>query len=159
MPKAEITPSTGYQHARGRDPQFEAVVVLRQLARSTAELAADPSAAPHPDHELLGLCDQIATLRWQAAEALAAWNAAPVQSQAYRDAQDDIKRTARGLRGPMRRAGILRATTAAGLYAKAIAVSKATDSALGLGKSLAQDLLACTELRAVLWPAATPGEG
>jgi hypothetical protein len=153
MPKAEITSITTGRRVPATDPQSDEMAVLREIARSAAELGVDPSAAPHPDHELLGLCDQIVMLRRQADAAYDAWWLTPFHSKERASADYDMKRANRALRPPLVRAGNLRATTAAGLYAKAVAVSKASDSAAKLGKSLALDLLASAELRAVLWPA------
>ena len=47
----------------------------------------------------------------------------------------------------------LKATTAAGIYAKAAAVRASKTGAADLAMSLAQDLLDCPGLRAALWPA------
>ncbi len=46
-----------------------------------------------------------------------------------------------------------RATTPAGIYAKATVVRASKTGAAGLAMSLAADLLACEELRKALWPA------
>jgi hypothetical protein len=158
MPTPEIVSVTAGKRVGARDPQSAALMLLREIARRAAEGGADPSAVVRPDHELLGLCDQIVMLRRQAEEALEALRAAPFRSQESRDASDSVKRIARALRRPVLRVGTLRATSAVGLYAKAVAVSKAGACAAKLGRSLAFDLLACIELRAVLWPA-VPGAG
>jgi hypothetical protein len=50
----------------------------------------------------------------------------------------------------------MKATTAAGIYAKAAVVRASKTGAADLAMSLAQDLLDCPGLRAALWPA---GEG
>jgi hypothetical protein len=47
----------------------------------------------------------------------------------------------------------MKATTAAGIYAKAAVVRASKTGAADLAMSLAEDLLACPGLRAALWPA------
>jgi hypothetical protein len=47
----------------------------------------------------------------------------------------------------------MKATTAAGIYAKAAVVRASKTGAADLAMSLAEDLLACPGLRATLWPA------
>lgn len=44
----------------------------------------------------------------------------------------------------------MRATTAPGIYVKALAISLSNATAVVLGNSLAEDLLACPELRPVI---------
>jgi hypothetical protein len=56
----------------------------------------------------------------------------------------------------LRRVGKLRATTPAGIYAKALLVRMAPSGAPKLAASLAEELVECKALRAVLWPS---GEG
>jgi hypothetical protein len=46
----------------------------------------------------------------------------------------------------------LRATTGAGIYAKALVVRSSVTGAAELAMSWAEDLVACSELRATLWP-------
>ena len=46
----------------------------------------------------------------------------------------------------------LRATTGGGIYAKALVVRSSVTGAAKLAMSLAEDLVACSELRATLWP-------
>jgi hypothetical protein len=43
--------------------------------------------------------------------------------------------------------------TKAGIYAKALVVKSSSTGAAKLAKTLAQDLIACRELRESLWPA------
>jgi hypothetical protein len=45
------------------------------------------------------------------------------------------------------------ALTPAGIYAKALIVKGSKGGAAGLAKTLAEDLIACRELRESLWPA------
>lgn len=135
-------------------PEQRSDAMLRQLASDAAHGAADPSAVAHPDHELLDLCDQIVMLRRQQNEILEEWQDAAVSTQTH---HENMKRNQVALRKPMLRAGKLHAKTAAGIYAKAVAVRSAGLTGASLGKSLAEDLLACTALRAVLWPAEKEG--
>ncbi len=53
----------------------------------------------------------------------------------------------------IRRAGKLRATTPAGIYAKAMVVHHSVSGATMLGVTLAEELLECPGLRSVLWAA------
>ena len=46
----------------------------------------------------------------------------------------------------------LHATTGGGIYAKALVVRSSVTGAAKLAMSLAEDLVACSELRATLWP-------
>jgi hypothetical protein len=47
----------------------------------------------------------------------------------------------------------IKATTAAGIYAKAMVCRASKTGAAGLAMSLAADLIACEDLRKTLWPA------
>lgn len=152
MPKATKRLTTGFREISPPDPNSEVVLTLRKLASSAARAGADPQEIAHPDHELLGLCDQIVMLRRREEEAWDLYRTAVFRSSVENTASAIIKTVRQDLRKPMLRAGKLRATTAAGIYAKAVAVRRSGDSAAVLGKSLAEDLLACPELRLVLWP-------
>jgi hypothetical protein len=50
----------------------------------------------------------------------------------------------------------LHATTGPGIFAKALVVRASVTGAAKLAMSLAEDLVACKELRATLWPAGVP---
>jgi len=57
----------------------------------------------------------------------------------------------------LRRVSKLKATTAAGLYAKALVCRSSASGSAVLAHSLAEDFLACEGLRSSLWPAAGGG--
>lgn len=79
-----------------------------------------------------------------------AHRAAAEQVTALTQARDDATRAFSHL---LRRAAKIAATTAAGIYAKALAVRSSHTGAATLAMSLANDLIACPGLRASLWPA------
>jgi hypothetical protein len=69
-------------------------------------------------------------------------------------ARQDYERAQRALCSPLLRVGKLRAVTPPGIFAKALVVQKVgTTAATALGRSLARDLLACSDLRKAIWPA------
>jgi hypothetical protein len=130
-----------------------------------AELSGDhlvTEGPVHPDHLLLGLCAAALDLVRQAGEADAkyrrkaprlfdAWTEADVAAnRAARDHQTALTTAATRL---IRRAHKLKATTPAGIYAKALLVRISLTGARELGRSLADDLIACDGLRHSLnWP-------
>lgn len=79
------------------------------------------------------------------------WTAADraADEQLMHTYHDGIKRAA----PPLRLVAKLPATTAAGIYAKAMVVRASATWAAGLAMLLAEDLVACEELRKMLWPA------
>jgi hypothetical protein len=152
IPTPTYTPgdfARAYEEMIHRRAEPDAMAILRMLASRAADGAADPQSVAHPDHELLDLCDQIVMLRRQENEILEEWQAAAISNETWRE---NTKRAQYALRKPLLRAGKLSATTAAGIYAKAVAVRCTGLTGVNLGKSLANDLLACTQLRSVLWP-------
>lgn len=133
----------------------DALALLRTLATRTAEHAADPQVVAHPDQELLDLCEVITTLRLRELELTERWHRVNVRdTENFRRARDDADSARRAVRRPLLRASKRRATTAAGIYAKAVAVHHIGVTATELGKSLAEDILACGELRRILWSTA-----
>ena len=172
MPTAEIIPITRARRAHASDPASsppstigratepmgsEAVAMLREIARSAAEVGADPSAPPIPDGELLSLCDQIVTCKRHVQQLWEAYRQEPRGTREinefWRQQIHDAELAGRPL---LVRAGKIRAAGPAGIYAKAMAVRHAGAQAGGLAKSLANDLLACAALRGILCPV-TPG--
>jgi hypothetical protein len=127
----------------------------------------------HPDHQLLDLCAEALHHRRLHDEARAVWtendrqrfsdcetqrrphftNAEAADSAAefnqFRAFDDAMRRV-------LFKAQKLKATTAAGIYAKALIVRSSRSGAMLLAMSLAEDLIACPGLRESLWPA---GEG
>ena len=123
-----------------------------------------------PDHQLLDLCAEALHYRRLHDEAHAAWRANYAQRladcarkpgrqlpAADRAASNAEQAQADGYVSAMRRvlfkAKKIKATTAAGIYAKALIVRSSKSGAPLLAMSLADDLIKCPGLRASLWPA------
>jgi hypothetical protein len=162
MPKAEIVCIRTGKPLHAAETQSAAAVPFRESEFSTLvgramETGADPSALVSPDHELLMLCDQIVMLKRDANGRLRELQDRTAPAPDDRLLYDRLKEAERLTRRPTLRAAKLRATTPAGIFAKAVAVRHMGISAMGLGKSLAEDLLASAELRAALWPAVETG--
>jgi hypothetical protein len=116
-----------------------------------------------PDHQLLELCGDVLHLlkeatRIRAAEK-AAWNAAPPSGPSKDRIEhyqreiaraNDLERRAKTMLFHVKK---LRATTAAGIYAKALIVRSSVTGAADLAMTLAEDLINCSGLRESLWPA------
>jgi hypothetical protein len=116
----------------------------------------------NPDYKLLDLCAEIGYRRKLADAASKRRSAAPwahwmcktpEQKLEYAEANAENESASKGYSHLLRQASKLQATTAAGIYAKAIAVRASKTGSQLLAMSLAEDLLACPGLRASLWPA------
>jgi hypothetical protein len=120
-------------------------------------LLAEGSA--HPDAALLDLCAEALHLMRQAARVEAEASALfgdgrrwdRQESDRLREDRERLVKRAKPLLSEIRKP---RATTGAGIYAKALVVRSSVTGAAKLAMSLAEDLVACTELRATLWPSA-----
>jgi hypothetical protein len=142
-----------------------AIDQMKALASKSADHLLLGDGPPHPDAALLDICAEIGYRR-KIAEAAAERHregfiplyarktAEDVAKQAAMDKERDGAETKYG--HLLRNAAKLKATTAAGIYAKAIAVRSSQTGARFLAMSMAEDLLACEGLRQSLWPA---GEG
>ena len=119
---------------------------------------------PHPDAALLDLCSEALHHLKEAEKVYRSRLPTPVHgSSSSADWQewhrDDGERMALyykhlGLaRRPMSRAKKVRATTPAGIYAKALCVQASRTGAAEFAVSLAEDLVNNPTLRASLWPA------
>lgn len=139
---------------RDGDVPPDVVAILRRLAKLSAEAGADPQASVAADLELLLVCDHIVALMRQLDEATAVWQRTPCQD--HHPKLEEMRRKKRALRPVLHRAMKCRASTPAGLFAKAVAVKRVGAGAAGLAVSLAQDLLNSPELRAAIWPPAEP---
>jgi hypothetical protein len=119
----------------------------------------------HADHVLLGLCAEALHHRRLCAELRKAKDALPApygnppataeqkrQRQEIGAQADDARNRAVQL---SRRAAKLKASTPAGIYAKALVVRSSQTAAAILAMSLAEDLIGAPVLRASLWPATT----
>jgi hypothetical protein len=142
-----------------------AIDQFRAIATQSGD-ALFTEGSVNPDQRLLDLCAEIGYHR-KIAKAAEERQRAGWVPLFQRETPDDIASHAalkkesvdadRAVSYLLREVSKIKATTAAGIYAKAVAVrSSKTGSAL-LGVSLAQDLLDCPGLRAILWPA-TEGE-
>jgi hypothetical protein len=147
-------------------PDFTgAIAQLRLLAATSADNALTEGPV-NADRQLLDLCaDALHSL----VHAERAQRAGVDALHSAHDSKDYQNRRAvwealgaeaesgvRNAKPMMYRIRKLKATTAAGIYAKAAVVRASKTGAADLAMSLAQDLLDCPGLRASLWPA---GEG
>jgi hypothetical protein len=130
-----------------------AIDQLKALAAHSGDRLLLADGPPNPDAALLDLCADIARQRKVADAALEKWRA-----NTRHDPRDPLYEEARvqehHLTVLLKRASKIQATTASGIYAKAIAVASSKGGAAGLGMTLAQDLIDNPTLRACLWPAA-----
>jgi hypothetical protein len=140
------------------DPSIaEALDILSRIAGRAMETGADPSALVSPDHNLLLCCDALVMLNRQRTQLQDRWRALPINhpDREKLDAECDVMK--RPIYKLLLRISKLEAQTASGIFAKAGAVSRSGYTAVGLGQSLARDLLNSPELRRVVWPAADRG--
>jgi hypothetical protein len=156
--------------AAGRDTPFGAdfsatIAQMKALVAQSADRELLGEGPPHPDAALLDICAEIGHQRKVAEAAFrhrlslppAHWmSKTPAEALQITTAQMDDKAAEKKYGHLLRNAAKLKATTPAGIYAKAIAVRSSKTGARFLAVSMAEDLLACTALRASLWPA---GEG
>jgi hypothetical protein len=138
---------------------------LRDIATASYDTLLLAEGPPQPDYALLDLCSETLHTIKKANEASAArpslesCNQSPkarAEWQAAFDAWQDADREATRL---LRRVSKMRATTAAGLYAKALVCRSSASGSAALAHSLADDFIACDGLRASLWPAESGEEG
>lgn len=138
-----------------------AIARLREIAANSADRLLLADGPPHPDAALLDLCAEIAYRRKIAEQARQNWHEGFIpkykrgaveeaQQKALDQARDDADHAFSHL---LRKAAKMPATTAAGIYAKALAVRSSKTGAATLAMSLANDLIACPGLRMSLWPA------
>lgn len=145
-------------------PELQPIVDrFKQIAAEAGDHQLLGDGPPHPDAELLDLCGEALHFRRISAEAEAEWHAFPgayseprpsaqaiQRAQAAYDEWQEAKNRAVNL---AKRASKFRATTAAGIYAKALLVRTAVSVAAVLATSLAEDLVSNPALRASLWAA------
>jgi hypothetical protein len=131
-----------------------AVAQLRKVAAIAARTGNAPASPPHPDADLLQLCATILDMRaeYDAIDREARKMPGPYRGNPNFDAELDKRdRVKRACMAPMARVGKVAATTAAGVYAKAM-VLRASHGAPQLALSIAEDLVSCPGLRSALWP-------
>lgn len=149
-----------------KKPDFtDTMAQLKRIAATSADNALTEGPV-NPDRLLLDLCAETLHALVHAEKARRAGhevfqrdlrhetaeNLRSVWKSHYADAHSGTK-SAKPAMGRIRK---IKATTAAGIYAKAAVVRASKTGAADLAMSLAQDLLDCPGLRASLWPA---GEG
>jgi hypothetical protein len=133
---------------------------MRQIAAEAGDHLLLGDGPPRPDAQLLELCAEIAAAREMQKQAEGAWGGKPFPypGEADRPAYDAhlraVKVADRNYTYLLRAAGKLRATTGAGIYAKALAIRASKTGAAVLAISLAEDLIGNPALRAALWAAA-----
>ncbi len=132
-------------------PDFsEAMAQLKHIALTSADNALTEGPV-NPDRLLLDLCAETLHVLVHAERTYAANKAAPTPDYlgSWKQRQGEIG----SAKPAMARIRKMKATTAAGIYAKAAVVRASKTGAADLAMSLAQDLLDCPGLRAALWPA------
>jgi hypothetical protein len=147
-------------------PDFTAAMMrLREIATTSADnlIGEGPVNA---DRILLDLCAEALHRVIHAERAMAAretiWGQTRTKAEdaALRAKNDDLyaeyNAGVKSAKPMLYHIKKIKATTAAGIYAKAAIVRASKTGAADLAMSLAQDLLDCPGLRAALWPA---GEG
>jgi hypothetical protein len=149
---------------RPNPEQFQpAIDRLKAIVAESGDRLLLADGPPNPDAELLDLCAE-ALHHLKAAEK--AYNERPIHQvtvntpqwppevrQRDEELMAEFYQHAGQARSRMVRAKKLRATTAAGIYAKALCVRASRTGAAEFAMSLAEDLVNNPELRASLWPA------
>jgi hypothetical protein len=144
-------------------PDFGPAIARLRLIAITSTDNALTEGPVNADRTLLDLCADALHSLVHAERAyhsrdwacLTAETKAEADAARARDAErmgeyETGTKSAKPLLGRIRK---LKATTAAGIYAKAAVVRASRTGAQDLAMSLAQDLLDCPGLRASLWPA------
>jgi hypothetical protein len=139
---------------------------LRHLAGNADSTMVE--AIPPPDAALLDLCSDVldavkaerdietAFRKYCDADHGQKWSQAKRDGSKYLLKEWDTLRLR--AKTAARRASKVKATTPAGIYAKALIVATSKTGSPVLAMSLAQDLIASPTLRASLWPANPAGE-
>lgn len=125
---------------------------LKQIAGDAMDHLILSDGPPQPDYALLDLCGDLLHLLKHANAAREA-----CRNMSYRDPKkDEARDEARALDGQISsltsKARKLRATTAAGIYAKALVMRASPTGMPQLATSLAEDLVSSPNLRASIWP-------
>jgi hypothetical protein len=145
-------------------PDFTAAMNrLRDIARASTD-ALLTEGEVNPDHQLLDLCAEALHRLKHAQKARGQrnglrWRSDTPEEQRRSRAEDaalfaEWQEGEKSAKPAMLRIRKMKATTAAGIYAKAAVVRASETGAAVLAMSLAEDLLACPGLRSALWPAA-----
>jgi hypothetical protein len=154
-------------HLNSAKPDFStAIARLRKIATTSADNALTEGPV-NADRQLLDLCAEALHALVHAERAYhsrdwshlgdkmteAEHHALRLKNSELMGEYEDGRKSAKPAMARIRK---MKATTAAGIYAKAAVVRASKTGAADLAMSLAQDLLDCPGLRASLWPA---GEG
>jgi len=152
-------------HLQTPKPNFAtAITQLRHIALTSADNALTEGPV-NADWQLLDLCAEALHSLVHAERAYASrdWigmdttgmTKAEIAAHRAKDTErfDEYESGIKSAKPMMGRIRKLKATTAAGIYAKAAVVRASKTGAADLAMSLAQDLLDCPGLRASLWPA------
>jgi hypothetical protein len=134
---------------------------LKAIAAASAD-ALLTEGPVHPDAALLDLCGEVLRLErlkeaaWQ--EERTAYGAVVLRhtkenDEKWRALSAERLSLTNKISSVLRGAKKLRATTPAGVYAKALMVRASQTGAAEFSMSLAADLIACEGLRQSLWPA------
>ena len=163
---------------RAPHPVDREIARFREIVADTNDALLLAEGSAHPDAALLDLCAEALHLLTHAARAREAGrallhgdaehqgrggrSAADALGESLRQAQaraewealfDDASRGITKAKPLLSRIRKLRAGTGAGIYAKAMVLRASISGAPYLAVSLAEDLIACKELRATLFPA------
>ncbi len=130
-------------------PDFTAAMNrLREIALTSADNALTEGPV-NADRQLLDLCAETLHVLVHPERHYAARRATKDYLGSWQEFNGDVK----SAKPRMHRIRKMKATTAAGIYAKAAVVRASKTGAADLAMSLAEDLLAAPGLRAALWPA------
>ncbi len=144
---------------RAPRPVDREIARFREIVADTNDALLLAEGSAHPDAALLDLCAEALHLLSHAERAKAAGRAA-FGSDEWRPRRtewealfDDSNRGVTKAMPLLSRIRKLHASTGAGIYSKAMVVRASISGAPHLAVSLAEDLIACKELRATLFPA------
>jgi hypothetical protein len=152
--------------SRQAKPDFTAAMAqLKNIAITSADNALTEGPV-NADRNLLDLCAEALHALVHAERAYRSRDLSPwgrktkAEMAAWRvqngELMDQYMSGLKSARAPLGRIRKMKATTAAGIFAKAAVVRASKTGAADLAMSLAEDLLDCPGLRAAVWPA---GEG
>jgi hypothetical protein len=148
-------------HLNSAKPDFStAIARLRKIATTSADNALTEGPV-NADRQLLDLCAEAlhALVHAERANRSRSWDYSKTETeiavQRIKNAElmGEYYGGTKSAKPAMSRIRKMKATTAAGIYAKAAVVRASKTGAADLAMSLAQDLLDCPGLRASLWPA------
>jgi hypothetical protein len=137
---------------------------LKAIAADAGDRLLLADGPVHPDAALLELCGEALHVRRRAEELLSEWHALPApygqppateaENRRRREVDAQHRECDTRVTQLLKRAKKIRATTPAGIYAKALLVRASRNGAAVLAMSLAEELIDCRKLRESLWPAA-----